>query len=210
MRLAQVNSDVYYLGQPQQMRQLAGAVSRLQGLTLADLYEISMRACRRQLQPLVTQDLSIAHVVDKFCRQGDHVSHVPAPVNMRDDELVKALEAYAQARAEMRPSPINVMLPKSDMPLSTLDKLDSLCTRHQRAYTQSLISAGLDKAGAISGAAAAKQAYSLEGNVKALRGILNKAGLQELRQQSGSTTASTSTGAAKALILIAMLASSKS
>jgi hypothetical protein len=42
MRLAQVNSDVYYLGQPQQMRQLAGAVSRLQGLTLADLYEISM------------------------------------------------------------------------------------------------------------------------------------------------------------------------
>jgi hypothetical protein len=50
---------------------------------------------------------------------------------MRDDELVKALEAYAQARAEMRPSPINVMLPKSDMPLSTLDKLDSLCTRHQ-------------------------------------------------------------------------------
>jgi hypothetical protein len=50
---------------------------------------------------------------------------------MRDEELVKALEAYAQARAEMRPSPINVMLPKSDMPLSTLDKLDSLCTRHQ-------------------------------------------------------------------------------
>jgi hypothetical protein len=54
-----------------------------------------------------------------------------APINMRDDELVKALEAYVQARAEMRPSPVNVMLPKSDVPLSTLDKLDSLCTRHQ-------------------------------------------------------------------------------
>jgi hypothetical protein len=48
MRLAQVNTDVYYLGQPQQMRQLAGAVGRLQGLTLADLYEISMVSELRQ------------------------------------------------------------------------------------------------------------------------------------------------------------------